>query len=70
MEEKLVILLSKQLMSLLPKLVFSFLLRGLIYLNLLLKIQIRKNLGTSWSALNTCGLALGSLLAMAKYSFW
>lgn len=70
MERKVVILLSKQLISHLMKLVFYFSLRDLIYLSLLLKIQTRKNSVISWSALNTCGLALGSLSATAKYFSW
>ena len=70
MEEKLGTLSSKQLICLLLKLDYSFLLRGLTYLNLLLKNQIRKNLAISWSALNTCGLVHGSLSAMEKCFSW
>jgi hypothetical protein len=70
MEEKLGTLSSKQLICLLLKLAFFFLLRGLTYPNSLLKNQIRKNLATSWSALNTCGLVHGSLSATEKYFSW
>jgi hypothetical protein len=70
MEEKLVILLLKQLICLLLKLASFFSLRGLIYRSLQLRILIRKNLVISWSALNTCGLALASSSAMAKFYSW